>query len=117
MSNSEDIQVQKEIVDGMTVLRPIGEIDLSRSPVLRHHLTAAQQSKPDRLIVDLKDVPYMDSSGVATLIEAMQNSRKHGTQLVLCELQDKVRSIFEIARLEDVFTIVNSREDAMVIDR
>ena len=55
----------------------------------------------------------MDSSGVATFIEAMQVARKHQTSLVLCNLQDRVRSIFEIARLEMVFTIASDTEAAM----
>jgi anti-sigma B factor antagonist len=55
----------------------------------------------------------MDSSGVATLVEAMQVARKQGGRLVLCGLQEKVRSIFEIARLDMVFTIVGSRNEAL----
>jgi anti-sigma B factor antagonist len=54
----------------------------------------------------------MDSSGVATLVEAMQIARKQSTRLVLCGMQSKVRSIFEIARLDRVFTIVDDREAA-----
>ncbi len=56
-------------------------------------------------VVDLSQVPYMDSSGVATLVEAMQIARKGGSNMVLAALTDKVRSIFEIARLDTVFKI------------
>ncbi len=66
-----------------------------------------------RVVVDLSGVPYMDSSGVATLVEAMQVARKTRTVLILCNLTDRVRSIFEIAKLEMVFRIVATREDAM----
>ena len=55
----------------------------------------------------------MDSSGVATLVEAMQLSRKQNASLVLFSMQDKVRSIFEIARLDRVFTIVPLEDDAL----
>ena len=51
----------------------------------------------------------MDSSGVATLVEALQVQRRKGRKLVLCGLQAKVRSIFEISRLDRVFQIT---EDA-----
>jgi anti-sigma B factor antagonist len=97
-----------------TVLTPIGEIDLSRAPSLRAHLVAAQ-SQSSHLIVDLSEVPYMDSSGVATLIECMQTARRSGSSLVLCSLQSKVRSIFEIARLDVVFRIVDSAEKALEV--
>jgi anti-sigma B factor antagonist len=109
---SDEIEVQTEVRNGATVLRPKGDIDLSRAPSLRVHLSQAQRDHPDRLIIDLADVPYMDSSGVATLVEAMQVARRQGGKLILCQLQDKVRSIFEIARLDMVFTIVGGVDEA-----
>jgi anti-sigma B factor antagonist len=99
------------IADGV-VLRPQGEIDLSRAPEFRQAIGRAQGQKPSRLIIDLSDVPYMDSSGVATLVEAMQTARRTDGRLILCGLQERVQSIFEIARLDIVFTIVESCEEA-----
>jgi anti-sigma B factor antagonist len=111
MSDTDAIQVHVRSVDDVTILSPKGEIDLSRAPALRKHITAAQASRPRKLIIDLGGVPYMDSSGVATLVEAMQNARRAGGKLVLCALQDKVRSIFEIARLDTVFVIARSADE------
>lgn len=96
-----------------TVVIPAGEIDLNASPVLRQELKRVNAARPPRLIVNLAGVPYMDSSGVATLVEAMQMARKNSSSLVLCGMQDKVRSIFEIARLDTVFTIVADVDAAM----
>lgn len=90
-----------------------GDVDLSRSPELRQGLLELAKAKPPRLVVDLADVPYMDSSGVATLVETLQAQRKGGGKMVLCCLQPKVMSIFEIARLNMVFTIVDDREAAL----
>ncbi|MHC4946667.1 MAG: STAS domain-containing protein [Planctomycetota bacterium] len=109
----DEIEVNTEIRDDATIVRPQGEIDLSRSPSLRHHLDQAQDRGPGKLIVDLGEVPYMDSSGVATLVEAMQVARRRGSRLILCGMQERVKSIFEIARLDMVFTIVESMEDAL----
>jgi anti-sigma B factor antagonist len=89
-----------------------GDIDLSRSPELRHDLIQIANGAPRRLIIDMTQVPYMDSSGVATLVEALQRQRKHSGKMILCGLQPKVRSIFEIARLDMVFTIVEDFEAA-----
>ncbi len=112
MSKAEELEIQiEEITDGV-IVRPKGEIDLSCAAMLRKRLSAVQESKPLRLIIDLSAVPYMDSSGVATLVEAMQIARRNGSKLVLCGLQVKVRSIFEIARLDMIFTIVDSVEEA-----
>lgn len=115
MSRAEELDIQIEhTTDGM-ILRPTGEIDLSCAAMLRQRLGKIQESKPLRLIIDLSAVPYMDSSGVATLVEAMQIARRNGSKLVLCALQGKVRSIFEIARLDMVFTIVASVEEAAAV--
>ncbi len=114
MSKAEELQIHTEnIADGVLV-RPVGEIDLSCASMLRQRLSEVQDGKPARLIIDLSEVPYMDSSGVATLVEAMQIARRTGGKLILCGLQDKVRSIFEIARLDMVFVIVDTLDDAAV---
>ena len=112
MSKAEELDIQTEEISDGLILRPNGEIDLSCTRVLRSRLSEVQQAKPSRLIIDLSAVPYMDSSGVATLVEAMQIARRNGSKLVLSGLQVKVRSIFEIARLDMIFTIVDSVEDA-----
>ena len=112
MSKAEELQILSETIEDGMLVRPVGEIDLSCAAMLRQKLTGAQSSKPSRLIIDLQDVPYMDSSGVATLVEAMQIARRNSTNLVLCNLQRKVRSIFEIARLDMVFKIVGNVDEA-----
>jgi anti-sigma B factor antagonist len=113
MNDSDAIHVEIKITADGAILCPVGEIDLGRAPAFREHIFSAQQKKPRRLIVDLGQVPYMDSSGVATLVEAMQTARRSGSKLVLCNMQARVRSIFEIARLDSVFIIVASAEDGM----
>ena len=112
--HDEEIAVTVERLGQTVVVRPEGEIDLSRSPGFRNHLVSLQSSAPvGRLVVDLQGVPYMDSSGLATLVEAMQMALRRNTTLVLCGLQDRVRSIIEIAKLDKVFTIVPDVEQAM----
>jgi anti-sigma B factor antagonist len=111
--NPDGITVKSEVRDGATFVTPVGEVDLTASPVLRQELKKLQGDRPQRLIVDLSQVPYMDSSGVATLVEAMQIARKNNTKLVLCGMQQKVRSIFEIARLDTVFAIAPDAAQAL----
>lgn len=115
MHDPDQIEVQLETQGKALIVRPFGDIDLSRAPSLRTHLSRAQDGGHGRIIIDLTSVPYMDSSGVATLVEAMQVARRSGNKLVLCAMQSKVRSIFEIARLDMVFTIVDSTEEALVV--
>jgi anti-sigma B factor antagonist len=104
------LSVSSKIVNDVVVITPSGDIDLSGSPLLRQELKKGQGKK---IVVDLTGVPYMDSSGLATLVEAMQASRRGSGQLVLCNLSDRVRSIFAIAKLETVFKLAATLDDAM----
>lgn len=87
------------------VLSLEGEIDLHVSPQISTSLAAMTRKKPAKLVVDLSRVSYIDSSGLAVLIEAMQNVGAYGGKFALAGLQEGVRPIFEIARLDQVFQI------------
>lgn len=97
------------------IVSPMGDIDLTGSPLLKLELRKAVSGNPvpDRLVIDLSGVSYMDSSGLATLVEALQASRKNRFKLVVCNLQPRVRAIFDIAKLAMVFTIVPSLDHAL----
>ncbi len=82
-----------------------GEIDLHVSPQIGAQLAALIKQKPPKVVVDLSKVTYIDSSGLAVLIEAMQNVGGYGGSFALTGLQAGVRPIFEIARLDQVFRI------------
>ncbi|MCX5658248.1 MAG: STAS domain-containing protein [Planctomycetota bacterium] len=102
----------QDLPDGV-VATLAGEIDYSRSPGLRNKLLElVAAKKPARLVLDLSGVPYMDSSGVATLVELFQAQRRANAKLVLFGLQPKVKGIFEIARLNTVFSIAPDLEGA-----
>ncbi len=90
---------------GQNVLPLEGEIDLHVSPVIAATLREMIAKKPAQLLVDLSRVTYVDSSGLAVLIEAMQTLEQNGGRFGIVGLQDTVRSIFEIARLDQVFRI------------
>jgi anti-sigma B factor antagonist len=91
--------------DAPNVLPLEGEIDLHVSPRVASSLGAIIDQKPSLLVVDLSGVTYIDSSGLAVLIEGMQNVEAYGGKFVLAGLQESVRPIFEIARLDQVFII------------
>ncbi len=111
-TDSGELQVSSRTEGDALVVVPVGDIDLAGSPTLREELKRVAAARPGRIIVDLAGVSYMDSSGVATLVEALQMTRKNRAKLVLCNLQDRVRSIFEIAKLETVFTITATLDAA-----
>jgi len=90
-----------------------GEIDLHISPRISASLAAMVAAKPKKLVVDLSKVSYIDSSGLAVLIEGMQNVEAYGGKFALAGLQPNVRPIFEIARLDQVFRIFPDAEAAL----
>jgi len=91
-----------------------GEIDLHVSPTVTATLNGVIDQKPERLVVDLSDVSYIDSAGLAALIQAMQKVEGYGGKFVLSGLQETVRSIFEISRLDQVFQIFPDADAALV---
>lgn len=83
-----------------------GEIDLNESPRVLAQLNPLIAQKLPQVHVDLSKVSYIDSSGLATFIDAMQRVQAYGGEFALVALRDNVRKIFEIARLDQVFKIL-----------
>src|SRR3954469_24489661 len=97
-----------------SVFSPEGAIDLHVSPELRASLRAIiDDEKPKRLVVDLSQVPYIDSSGIAVLIGAMQSLEHEGGIFLLAGAQDGVRTIFESAKLDQYFRLFPDVEAAV----
>ncbi|MDD3518991.1 MAG: STAS domain-containing protein [Chromatiales bacterium] len=88
----------------VTVIALGGDVDLETSPKARELLLAAVKDSR-RVLVDLSGVSYIDSSGVATLVEALQTARKQRGELALAAVSESARRVFELARLDKVFTI------------
>ena len=89
-----------------------GDIDLNRSVEFQSALLEVLEDKPRRVIVNLSGVKYMDSSGVASLVKMLSGTRRIGSQLCITGLTDRVKKLFEITRLDVVFNIFASEEEA-----
>lgn len=92
-----------ETPEGITVFLD-GEIDLERSPAARKILLAAA-SEGRTITVDLKDVAYMDSSGVACLVEAFQKAGNAKLGFRLVNVGARVLKVLQLAKLDQVFDI------------
>jgi anti-sigma B factor antagonist len=68
---------------------------------------------PEHVVVDLSGVTFIDSSGLAVLIKAMQDIKEYGGKLTLAGINNNVRSIFEMARLDQVF-LIDPRDDELL---
>jgi anti-sigma B factor antagonist len=90
-----------------------GDIDLHISPAVTESLNAMIKKKPERIVIDLSHATYIDSAGVAALILAMQDVEAYGGEFFLSGLQETIRSIFEISRLDRTFRIFPSVDAAL----
>lgn len=90
-----------------------GEIDLDSSPEVRKTIIAATQTKKPQILIDLTQVTYMDSSGIATLVEGLQYSNQNKGTFVVAGLGPGVREVFELSRLDKIFTIYTDVSKAL----
>lgn len=97
---------------GLTVVALRGEVDLASSPEARRILLECVE-RGSGVLVDLSGVSYIDSSGVASLVEAFQNARRGKTRFGLAAVSDSARRVLELARLDKVFPIHVSVEDGL----
>lgn len=82
-----------------------GRITVENSGEMRTALANALRTKPATVSVDLSGVSYMDTSGLATLVEAARIAREQGTRLILGGIHDQPRYFFEITHLDRLFDI------------
>jgi anti-sigma B factor antagonist len=113
MPEQPGLKVNYEQIKDAVVVTPAGEIAYSEAPIFRQWLKKASEAKPQRVVVDLSAVAYMNTPGVATLVEALQIAKKNRYRLILVGLNPNVRSVFEIARLHTVFELAESRTSAL----
>ncbi len=98
---------------GATVVVLTGDIDLHHVPEVHPVLLGECSKKPPILIIDLGEVGYMDSSGVGVLVHAFQKVKANKGQLRLIRMNQRVRGIFEITRLDKYFVICETEEEAL----
>lgn len=96
-----------------TIVSIKGDVDLYSSPQLRKTVIALTEKKTPAILIDLTQVTYMDSSGVATLVEGLQQTGKYQGQFKLYGLVAAVREVFELSRLNKVFEIYGDEESAL----
>jgi anti-sigma B factor antagonist len=82
-----------------------GEVDLYTSPELRSAILEAVETADSEVVVDLAGVKYMDSSGVATLVEGLRSAHQHDKIFKLVAPSPQVTKVLELTRLDSVFEI------------
>ena len=99
------MKVESEVRGDVTVIRVEGDVDLYSSPELRTAVLEAVPRASAGVEVDLSRVSYMDSSGVATLVEGLRAANEHEVRFTLSEPSEAVMKVLELARLDSVFEV------------
>ena len=99
------MQITERTEENIPVVSITGDIDLETSPQLREFLKPKSSKKTTLLVLDFSGVSYIDSSGLATLIEYFQAVQGFKGKLALASLSPRVKNVFEIVRLEQIFSL------------
>ena len=108
------MQISARHLDKITIFDISGDIDLSTSPELRKPLLRElRELRTPRVVLNLKAVRYIDSSGVASLVEGLKASRDVGARFILFGLNTTVREVLQLSKLVRIFEIYENEEQAV----
>jgi anti-sigma B factor antagonist len=108
------VQISARHLDKITIFDISGDIDLATSPELRKPLLRElRELRTPRVVLNLKSVRYIDSSGVASLVEGLKASRDVGARFILFGLNTTVREVLQLSKLVRIFEIYDNEEQAV----
>ncbi|MCF4966566.1 STAS domain-containing protein [Nostoc sp. CMAA1605] len=93
------------------VIEPAGILDGIRGNQLRREISDILDSGVEVLLIDMKQVKFIDSSGLGSLVSAMQLVRNTNTKLFLCSINDQVRMLFELTKMDRIFRVFLDQDD------
>ena len=108
------MQISIRRVDNTAIVDVSGDIDLASSPEVRKALLhEVRDNRRPRVVMNLREVRYIDSSGVASLVEGLIASRDIGSRFILVGLSGPAREVLQLSRLVKVFEIYDTEEEAL----
>lgn len=105
--------VRTENKNGLTVCYIEGEIDINTAPDIKKSFKELLASEAPKVVINFTKVTYVDSSGLATLVEILKNMKTYGGRLGLTNMSSKIKSLFEITKLEKLFEIMADEAEAV----
>ena len=108
------MQISARHLDKITIFDISGDIDLATSPELRKPLLRElRELRTPRVVLNLKAVRYIDSSGVASLVEGLKASRDVGSRFILFGLNRTIREVLQLSKLVKLFEIYDNEEQSV----
>ena len=108
------MQISARYIDKATIFDISGDIDLANSPEVRKALLReVRENRTPRVVMNLSKVRYIDSSGVASLVEGLKASRDLGLRFILFGLSNSAREVLQLSRLIRIFEVYDNEDQAL----
>jgi anti-sigma B factor antagonist len=107
------VKIREEKSNDVVMCILEGDININNSPELRKIFDGIIKRNEKKVLVDFSGVTYIDSSGLATLIEMFQRLKKIDGALRFCNMNQKVKNVFEVTRLHKLFEIFDTKDMAL----
>jgi anti-anti-sigma factor len=105
-----NLSLETRMADRVAVVALRGELDLAGAAALEQELARLDAESPDAVVLDLRDVDFMDSSGLRVVAVASQHAEARGRRLALVPGSDQVMRVFEITRMRERLDFVDAPE-------
>jgi anti-sigma B factor antagonist len=106
------MNISVRILDRAQVVEVEGDVDLGSSPALRRTLFDGLTHTP-KLALNLSAIRYIDSSGIATLLEVLKDAQRLGKAFVLFGLSPAVRQVFQLTHVSRIFQVFDTEQEAV----
>ena len=93
------------------IIQPSGILDSTNATSFRQQIISLIEEGADIVLIDFKDVIFMDSSGLGALVLALKTVRSTGSKLLICSINEQVKMLFELTSMDRVFEIYPNREE------
>lgn len=100
-------------VGDAVVVEAVGELNIQSSPGFHTELVEICMQSPSHLLIDLTEVPYIDSSGIGTILEILRRTKQNGGRMSLVGISGHVLDVFKITRMDQVFSIYATQAEAL----
>ena len=104
---------REQLDDGVVVVVVHGEVDIRTAPELRHCLAQVLDGEVKRIVLDLTDVEFLDSTALSVMVGAHKRLSKTGEPLVVVAATEPVQRVLSVTGLSRVFAVHESRHDAL----
>lgn len=92
------------------VIEPAGILDSTKAEAFRQSVEDLLESGAEVILVDLKDITFIDSSGLGTLVVLLKKVRGLNRTFCLCSMNDQVKMLFELTSMDRVFEVYEDRQ-------